>query len=224
MGRYYLALLRAVPSILHDATDRVSTMLTLGALGVIGVATILNRPIGAFASDQWAGFHPLWVLIPIGLMVVYVLLRTNYQHYAKVVNERDEACEALRLSGAAVGSRRDPIPTVPTLYLQNWGNAYEFGRPGDQGYPFLNESRILRLYVYFEPTHAMQVEQVEIDVMGEPISGEWESQQISKGFAPYVYFAIPASISEGKHEVQIVAFGARKWWKSPLYEVVFPKP
>jgi hypothetical protein len=76
MLRFYWPLLRATPGIALRAADGAFT----GVAILIGGVAFFNRELARHWTN-WDGFCPWWALLPFGLLLVYGIVRANYEHY-----------------------------------------------------------------------------------------------------------------------------------------------
>lgn len=93
MLRFYGSLsLRAI-ILLFNETDRVLTAVTVLAF----LVAFFNREAGKAVTTAWEGFDPWWAVAPVAFLVVYGLMKANYERFtmledrlAQVVTERDQ--------------------------------------------------------------------------------------------------------------------------------------
>lgn len=87
MWKFYWSIMRLAVRELWTATNGFLT-----AVAVLSFFAILtNRQYGEKLVTAWNGISPWWSIIPIALLVVYRLLRANYETFVKIQRERDDA-------------------------------------------------------------------------------------------------------------------------------------
>jgi hypothetical protein len=78
MAKFYRSVAISALREFWTATDNV-----LASVAVLSFFLILfNRTLGEKIMTAWNGLSPWWSLIPIGMLVIYRLLRANYQKFA----------------------------------------------------------------------------------------------------------------------------------------------
>lgn len=87
--RFYGRLLRRTPVLLFVATDRVVTFVAV----VLTLMVATNREWAGWLELTWATISPTWALLPIGLVLLYGLLRANYEEHQKAVERGTAASE-----------------------------------------------------------------------------------------------------------------------------------
>jgi hypothetical protein len=85
MWQFYRSVVRSAFKEFWTATDQVLT--AIAVLTFFGV--LANRKYAEKLVTAWNGISPWWSVIPIALLVVYRLLRANYEKYAGVKRELD---------------------------------------------------------------------------------------------------------------------------------------
>jgi hypothetical protein len=87
MWEFYRSVFRSAVKEFWTATDNV-----LGGAAVLSfLLVVFNRKYGEHIVNAWNGISPWWSIIPIGLLVIYRLLRANYELVAQTQRERDDA-------------------------------------------------------------------------------------------------------------------------------------
>jgi len=86
MRRFYLSVLRSAVKEFWTATDEVLTAAAILAF----FAILVSRQYGEKIVRAWNGISPWWSAIPIALLVIYRLLRANYEKFHEVEKERNE--------------------------------------------------------------------------------------------------------------------------------------
>ncbi len=80
MWRFYWVLVCGIPKALYNVAD-----LTLSASAVVAFfLTLLNRRLGERLVMSWHAISPWWALLPMGLLFIYGLMRSNYEHYCQL--------------------------------------------------------------------------------------------------------------------------------------------
>jgi hypothetical protein len=88
--RYYWSLINQVPSIVLSRTERLQT-----AVGVaFFLLALLNRDLGKHVTKVWDGFSPWYAVVPIGVLVFYELLKSNYARFRRLEQALDGAEES----------------------------------------------------------------------------------------------------------------------------------
>jgi hypothetical protein len=87
MWKFYKAVFRTAIREFWTATDDVLT----GVAVLSFLAILLSRKYGEHLVTAWNGVSPWWSLVPIGLLVMYRLLRANYEQFE--VLRREHAVE-----------------------------------------------------------------------------------------------------------------------------------
>jgi hypothetical protein len=122
MWKFYKAVFRTSVREFWTATDDVLT----GIAVLSFLAILLNRKYGEHLVTAWNGISPWWSLVPIGLLVIYRLLRANYENVTKLRAERDDllggipklVCKGVFFHGNPIVRRAfemsgsPPVPTV----------------------------------------------------------------------------------------------------------------
>jgi hypothetical protein len=107
MWKFYKALIRPAAKEFWTATDEVLTAIAI----LLFILLLLNRKLGEHAMTAWNGISAWWSAIPVGVIVLYRLLRANYEQFAKVKQERDDALNQLS------GGDLPPAEEDPKVYL-----------------------------------------------------------------------------------------------------------
>jgi hypothetical protein len=83
-----------------DATDKV---IAISAV-IVFLLTLVNRKIAEWTVNTWSGISPWWSLVPIGGIVLYRLLRANYEAFA-ILNKQVTDRESLLSIQTELGDR-----------------------------------------------------------------------------------------------------------------------
>jgi hypothetical protein len=78
MARFYRTVAVSAVGEFWTATDKVLSVVAVLSFLLL----LLNRSLGEKVVTAWDGLSPWWSLIPIGMLVIYRLLRANYQKFA----------------------------------------------------------------------------------------------------------------------------------------------
>lgn len=172
-------LAKGIPAHLLHTADWVSNVIFIVALVVVCVLAFFGQPVGEALTQQNLGISPWWILVFIALVVLWELLRANYQHVATLESQ-------IAVGKAAATVYIDPnepildIVEVSTLGLSLY-EAEErvgVGRPvkayikhmGDSGAAF-----------------TITFEHCEDASGGKTISGKINSLQAGEESAPYYF-------------------------------------
>jgi hypothetical protein len=85
--RYYSELLRDAPEVLLEAANRW--------LAIIGLLAALLLAVGAIRDDS---ISPLLILVPVALLVVWGMLRANWERYEEAKLKADGTDQAQQLA------------------------------------------------------------------------------------------------------------------------------
>jgi|SRR5208282_1776645 len=83
MAKFYLRILWSACTEFWGATDKTIAASTV-VLFLIG---LFNQKLVERIMTTWNGVSPWWSLVPIGLLVVYRLLRANYEKFVVLENK-----------------------------------------------------------------------------------------------------------------------------------------
>jgi hypothetical protein len=86
MRKFYLSVLRSAVKEFWTATDEWLTAVAV----LTFFAILISRKYGEKLVTAWNGISPWWSAIPIALLVIYRLLRANYEKFHGVEKERNE--------------------------------------------------------------------------------------------------------------------------------------
>lgn len=104
MGQYYWALVSKVPGLLVSSTERLNT-----AVAFVGFVLLLTHReyLSEAALKSWAAFSSWWAAVPIGLLLLWGLLKANYQTYVALDRSHCDAAADLLAQIAALEAERD---------------------------------------------------------------------------------------------------------------------
>ncbi|HEV8131275.1 MAG TPA: hypothetical protein VGQ81_08475 [Acidobacteriota bacterium] len=105
MWKFYRALIRPAAKEFWTATDEVLTGIAI----LFFIILLLNRKLGEHVMTAWNGISAWWSAIPIALIVLYRLLRANYEQFAAMKQERDDARADLATSTKGLPVNRPKI-------------------------------------------------------------------------------------------------------------------
>jgi hypothetical protein len=109
-GKFYRSIVRSAVREFWTATDEVLT-----AIAIISFLIILvNRKFGEYLVTAWNGISPWWSTIPVALLVLYRLLRANYEQFAKMKKERDDTVAKLE-------AKTGIPPYHPKIVIDHYG-------------------------------------------------------------------------------------------------------
>lgn len=98
MWSFYWALIRGIPKALWNAVD-----LTISASAfVMFFLTLFNRRIGERLMTSWNAISPWWSLVPVGIIVTYALMRSNYENYCRLESSLNQVISGLTSENAAL--------------------------------------------------------------------------------------------------------------------------
>src|SRR5438552_2616380 len=86
MWKFYRAVIRSAVKEFWTATDDVLTGIAILSF----LAILFSRTWGTYLLTTWNGISAWWSVIPIALLVLYRLLRANYEQFAKVESEAQQ--------------------------------------------------------------------------------------------------------------------------------------
>jgi site-specific recombinase XerD len=115
-------------------------------------------------------------------------------------------------------------PTLPTSDLLIEVYDTSIGYSGDAGYPRSDGSMIwLRIECAFSASTIVLIESVKLDMAGEGIPAlDWKSDEVNIPINEYLYFPIAKSVTQGQHNVQLMAFAEGRWRLSKPFSVNVP--
>jgi hypothetical protein len=92
MRAFYWTLIRKMPALLWSASER---WITFSA--IIGfLATLFNRQIGGKVNSSWHAISPWWSLVPVWLLFIYGIARSNYDRFCGLESELNGRVETLK--------------------------------------------------------------------------------------------------------------------------------
>lgn len=98
MWRFYWVLVCGIPEALWNAFD-----LTISASAVvIFLLTLLNRRLGERLVMSWHAISPWWSLVPVAMIFIYGLMRSNYEHYCHLQSGFNRSTTELREENSAL--------------------------------------------------------------------------------------------------------------------------
>lgn len=81
----------------------------------------------------------------------------------------------------------------------------------------------LRIECSFSAPAIVLVESVKLDIAGEGIPAlDWKSDEVNIPINEYLYFPIAKLVTQGQHNVQLVAFAEGTWRSSKPFSVDVP--
>ena len=186
-------------------------------VGVSGAVAAL-----ALLPDQPSGtesvLYPMIGVI-VGALAAYALIYLFNLALAPI-RQRNEAWATL---DTIQGSPESPIsPTVTVFVRPNDDDrmipAAKLGRAAGQ----LAEGKMLSVPVQLSATNDVLVEQMALDIAGTRAPSSWESDWLSVGVPTIadVNFRLPDEISDGRHDVKLVAYADGNWWASNYFPVI----
>ena len=97
MLRFYLRFLWTARKIVGESTSRARSLVALGTTAIATASPLIAPRIAPWLAKQgvgdlaaWFAWVPWWwSAIPVGLFVLYGLLRANYELHLKTEAERD---------------------------------------------------------------------------------------------------------------------------------------
>jgi len=102
MWRFYWVLVRGIPKALFNAVDLI---LSVSAV-VLFLAAIFNRRLGERLVMSYHAVSPWWSLVPVGAILIYGMMRSNYENFLKFEAGFNQIIAELRQENAAL---RDKI-------------------------------------------------------------------------------------------------------------------
>ncbi len=186
----------------------------VGVFGAVAALVLLpDQP-----SDTESVLYPL-VGVIVGALAAYSLIYLFNLPLAPL-RQRNEAWATL---DTLPGSPESPIgPTVTLNVRPNDDDrsipTATLGRAGGQ----LPEGNILPIPVLLSATNDVLVEQMALDIVDARAPSSWESDWVSVGVPTMatVNFRLPDGVSEGRHEVKLLAYADGKWWASYSFAVI----
>jgi hypothetical protein len=98
MRRFCWALICGIPKALWNAVD-----LTLSvAAAVVFLVMLFNRRLGERLLMSWHAISPWWSLVPIAMIVIYGLMRSNYEHYCHLESGLNQSVLDLKQENSAL--------------------------------------------------------------------------------------------------------------------------
>ena len=92
MWRFYWTLLREMPKLLWTAAD-LWVSITAAVLFFIA---LFNQKLEEKLMISWHALSPWWSVLPVGLFLLYGLMRSNYEHYKRMENGLNGTINALK--------------------------------------------------------------------------------------------------------------------------------
>jgi len=98
MWRFYWALICGIPKALWNAVD-----LTLSvSAAVVFLLMLFNRQLGERLVMSWHAISPWWSLVPIAMIVIYGLMRSNYERYCHLESGLNQSVLDLKHENSAL--------------------------------------------------------------------------------------------------------------------------
>jgi hypothetical protein len=79
MWRYYWAIIRRIPALLWVAANWWKSVVVIIAF----LLTLFNGPLGRRVTTSWQAISPWWALLPVGILLAYELMKSNYEQYCE---------------------------------------------------------------------------------------------------------------------------------------------
>lgn len=156
----------------------------------------------------------LWTIIALAFLLLIVLEGAYRQSHSS----------ASEMVGPGEGTWQSPALPGDQLFISM--DEPRFAEPGTEGYPAdAHGARLwMRAMTYLNTLNVINVESVELELLGRRIPSDWEPDTVSAGVTShrYLYFSIPDWVKPGEHTVRLVACADGKWWRSPDYTISFP--
>ncbi len=83
MWRFHWILVRQIPVVLWTAANRWKSI----AAFILFLLTLVNRRFGGKLVNSWHAISPWWAFLPVGLLFVYGLMRSNYEHFKQMESD-----------------------------------------------------------------------------------------------------------------------------------------
>lgn len=80
MWRFYWTLTRGIPKALWNAAD---LWVSITAAAVFFIA-LFNQKLEEKLMISWHAVSPWWSVLPVGVFLLYALMRSNYKHYRQM--------------------------------------------------------------------------------------------------------------------------------------------
>jgi hypothetical protein len=92
MWRFYWTLIRTIPKLLWTAADLWVSIVA----AVLFFTALFNQKLEEKLMISWHALSPWWSALPVGLFLLYRLMRSNYEHYRQMEAGFNETIGALR--------------------------------------------------------------------------------------------------------------------------------
>lgn len=92
MWRFYWVLICGIPKALWNAVDLTVSV----SAAVVFLLMLFNRRLGERLLMSWHAISPWWSLVPVAMIVIYGLMRSNYEHYCHLETSLNQSILELR--------------------------------------------------------------------------------------------------------------------------------
>ena len=91
MWRFYWTLTREIPQALWTAADLWVSIIA----AVLFFVALFNQKLEEKFMISWHALSPWWSVLPVGMFLLYGLMRSNYEHYKQMESGFNRTIEAL---------------------------------------------------------------------------------------------------------------------------------
>ena len=170
---------------------------------------------------------PFWAWEVIGAGIFFIAIGTIVVGDQRRIEElnQDSQVPSPHIGGESViGTKDNPI--VPEATLHIYIGAHDFGTSsGGGGFPNDPVDALwLRIYAVFNMANTVLLQSIWLKLDSIQIqSNGWIAKTDGGLLQQNHYFAIPHSISPGKHNAQMPVEADDKWWGSHSFRIEVPK-